>query len=175
MKNFLNFIMISILMSILPISIDQNTDTTTIDKINSITEEKNITPLAIKPIDEHVIVLFEGENTYGSYLLSFDEKNNINICGGGKGDKNNNPISVATNSTLINPSIAYSEIIIHSDYIIKHGNLLKISLSDSTELETKINGQKGHIILHPRINLDLSEIIICDINGKVIYKKDFIF
>ena len=69
MKNFLNFIMISILMSILPISIDQNTDTTTIDKINSITEEKNITPLAIKPIDEHVIVLFEGENTYGSYYL----------------------------------------------------------------------------------------------------------
>lgn len=152
--------------------------------------EKNyISPLAVQNIGKYTVVLYKIERELLSdqekihtpenihkltktILLSSDQSENIIDCGGGSGDDNSDivPVSIGcSNHESVQGYIGFSEVIINDFDMLKQAYSVKCCYENNLTTTTLVDNHKGFLIPFPQKKLELSNVIVSDKDGKVLF------
>lgn len=140
-------------------------------QIRQFLTEKNVTPLAIRNIENSTVILYETRLEMGIYRLSIDENDKISL----------DQISWENNSAFTPVSIGgtatgtpFVTVIINDGQILKKAYKVTVVFTNKDEVTEMVNNNKGIIIPDENIrnaNVGWDSVTIFDKDGNVLYKK----
>lgn len=141
-------------------------------QIKTFIKQRGITPLAIKAIGNYTVILFRTTTKQGEYELTSDQSGRIHESSGfGSNNSDVTPVSLGSGGCNSQAGkIAFAEIIINQDELLKKAAKLEVIFGDNTKVIESINDKKGLIIPNPTGSTDVSNIYIYDNDGKILFE-----
>ncbi|MCX9011563.1 MAG: hypothetical protein OIN66_10640 [Candidatus Methanoperedens sp.] len=132
---------------------------------------KNVTPLAIRTIENSTVVLYETKLEMGIYRLSIDENDKMSLTQiSWQNNSAFTPVSIGGTAT----GIPFVTVIINDEQILKKAYKAIVVFVNKDEVTELVNNNKGIIIPDENIrnaNVGWSSVTILDEDDKVIFKK----
>lgn len=146
-------------------------------QIDNFVKQREITPITIKVINNFTIILYEKNNTIGTYALTSDQQGNLKSVAnhGGGNRSNSNPISLGLSG---GSEINYGEynflwLTINDDQLFNKADSIRVIFKNKTEKTGSIHRKKGIIIPNSSDKLGLQHIYILDKENNTLYEKAF--
>jgi hypothetical protein len=144
-------------------------------QIDNFVKQREITPITIKVINNFTIILYEKNNTIGTYALTSDQQGNLKSEANHGGGNRSNPISLGLSG---GSEINYGEynflwLTINDDQLFNKADSVRVIFKNKTEKTESIDRNKGIIIPNFSDKLGLQHIYILDKENNTLYEKAF--
>jgi len=137
-------------------------------QIQQFLTEKNVTPLAIRTVENSTVILYETQWETGIYYLSVDENSKMSIIQTTPGYDPSSPVSISSQASLVT-------VVINDNEILKKAYKVTAVYENRHEVSELVNNSKALLIIPDEsvrnTKMGYYSVIINDKDNKVLFNS----